>query len=597
VLRAAHDGAPPPYEEPYLSPAPAPPPPPPGRRAAREAALAYDEVKEPPADTLDLRRLGSLLRRQGEAELLRMLRSMRRPDLFRAEFLADPGATQPGARRRTMMAPHLWAQLETAGVVERVPRLARGAFTCALRLVPDRKAARRARVIFPVCPLNEACRRPPPTPTPHLHQLIADTLQREWAVSADLKGWFFSLGVPRAVAQRYFGLIGPSGPAVARRGLLGWTFMPAIMARIALALATQAERLSRPAADLTRRVWIDNYVVSGDSREDLAAFMRQLRLVAGSVRAELHEVTSPASRLVAVGVEMDLRAKRWRLNPAYPAKFAALATQIDAERVLPVRTIWRAAGAAVWTAYALALPLTWVGPALRYVAALAQRFQSGAVAADDVTPFPRAVRDSIRAAATQACRNPWRSLAASIGRPVYSDACGSGGCGAVVPAAVGYREVAWRDASGEHINVLEAKAALGALRLSAPPPRGAAVPVVVDNTCVAYQLLRGRGRPAAADDAVRAAYEWAARHGVGLQPVIVPTDCQPADEASRARQPYDKSVVTPPGVRGASLRPRPPPIAVLPVGWRRPVTQREFAKEASRALRRLLPRASPSPRP
>jgi hypothetical protein len=198
---------------------------------------------------------------------------------------------------------------------------------------------------------------------------------------------------------------------------------------------------------------------------------------------------------------------------------------------------------------------------LRYVAALAQRFQSGAVAADDVTPFPRAVRDSIRAAATQACRNPWRSLAASIGRPVYSDACGSGGCGAVVPAAVGYREVAWRDASGEHINVLEAKAALGALRLSAPPPRGAAVPVVVDNTCVAYQLLRGRGRPAAADDAVRAAYEWAARHGVGLQPVIVPTDCQPADEASRARQPYDKSVVTPPGVRGASLRPRPPPIA------------------------------------
>lgn len=601
MLRAAKDDAPPPYdvgaEAYHAAPVPAEPAPPPGRRAAREAAAAFDTIKPPPASTLDLRRLGTLLTQLGEAELLRSLRALRRPDSFRAEFLADPAAVQAGPRRRTVMAPHLWGQLCAAGVVEPTPRLARGAFTCALRLVPDRKAERRGRVIFPVCALNDACRRPPPTPTPRLHDLVADVLRRDWAVTADLRGWFFSLEVPRRVAARYFGLEGPTGPAVARRGLLGWSHMPSIMARIALAMAAQAERRSAPRTPLTARVWIDNFVVGGDCAEDLRAFARQLRAVAAHLRAELHEETAPARRILAVGVELDLAAKRWRLNPAFGPKFTAVATAVDAERRLPVVSVWRAIGAAVWTAFALALPLVWVEGALRYGASLAARFQAGALTADTVVPYPRAVRDAVRAAATQACRNPWRAFTVSVSRPVYSDASGGGGCGAVVPTARGYAEFAWRDDPLAHINVLEARAALGALLRSAPPPKYSAVPLVVDNACVAFQLLRGRGKPDTANAAIRAAHEWAARHAVGLEPRLVPSALQPADAASRAGRAYIvyKSVAPPSGSLGASLRARPPAIAFIPVGWRRPVTQREFAREACRALRPLLPRASPSP--
>lgn len=599
MLRAAKDDAPPAYDdgEAYnAAPLPAQPAPPPGRRAARAAGEAFDSIKPPPAATLDLRRLGATLVRLGETDLLRSLRALRSPDAFRAEFLVDPAAVQAGPRKRTVMAPHLWGQLRDAGVVEPVPRLARGAFTCALRLVPDRKAERRARVIFPVCALNDVCRRPPPTPTPRLHDLIADILARSWAITADLRGWFFSLEVPRAVAARYFGLEGPTGPAVARRGLLGWSHMPSMMARVALAMSAQAERHCARHAPFTRRVWIDNFIVGGDDPSELREFTRKLRAVAAHLRAELHEETPPARRIVAVGVELDLDRKRWRLNPAFPPKFAALAATIDARRKLPVLTVWRAAGAAVWTAFALALPLVWVEGALRYVAMLAARFQAGAVSAETVVPFPRAVRDAIRAAATQACRNPWRAFTVGLSRPVFSDASGGGGCGAVVPACLGYVEVAWRDDPAIHINILEARAALGALLLSAPPRRHAAVPIVVDNTCAAFQLLRGRGKPAAANAAVRAAHEWAAYHAVGLQPRLVPSALQPADTPSRAEEPYTKKSVAPPsGILGASLLTRPPPIAILPAGWRRPVTQREFSREACRALRPLLLRASPSP--
>ena len=610
MLRAAKDGAPPAYDAGdeaayHAAPAPSEPAPPPGRRAARAAAAEYDSIKPPPAATLDLRRLGSVLTRLGEHELLRTLRALRRPDTFRAEFLAEPGAVQQGPRRRTVMAPHLWGQLCSAGVVEPAPRLARGAFTCALRLVPDRKAERRARVIFPVCALNDACRRPPPTPTPRLHDLIADVLTRDWAVTADLRGWFFSLEVPRAVAARYFGLIGPSGPAVARRGLLGWSHMPSMMARIALAMSAQAERrCATPATPhspsggraLTRRVWIDNYVIGGDGPDELRRFMRQLRAVTTHLRAELHEEVAPSRRVVAVGVELDLRAKRWRLNPAFPPKFTAMATGVDSKRRLPVITVWRAVGSAVWTAFALALPLVWVEAALRYVASLAARFQAGSITADTIVPYPRAVRDAVRAAATQACRNPWRAFTVGVSRPVWSDASGGGGCGAVVPTLRGYTEVAWRDDPAAHINILEARAALGALLLSAPPLKRSAVPIIIDNSCAAYQLLRGRGRPDAANLAIRAAYEWAARHAVGLQPRLVPSADQPADVPSRADAPYARpSVAPPPDSLGASLCTRPPPIAFLPVGWRRSVTKREFVREACRALRPLLPRASPSP--
>ena len=112
MLRAAKDGAPPAYDAGdeaayHAAPAPSEPAPPPGRRAARAAAAEYDSIKPPPAATLDLRRLGSVLTRLGEHELLRTLRALRRPDTFRAEFLAEPGAVQQGPRRRTVMAPHL----------------------------------------------------------------------------------------------------------------------------------------------------------------------------------------------------------------------------------------------------------------------------------------------------------------------------------------------------------------------------------------------------------------------------------------------------------------------------------------------------------
>jgi hypothetical protein len=548
---------------------------------SRPPRQEYDSLKEFPARTLDQRRLGSLLRRL-HPQLLEHLRATRTVASFRRTFLLEepPAAAPP---RRTRMPSHLWGQLVGSEAVVRVSRPEHLPFSCALRLIPDRKNARLARVIFPVVPLNKACRRPPPTPTPRLHHLLEGVLAHKRVATADLKGWFFALAIPACVAAAFFAVRHASGWFGARRGLLGWTWMPYIMASVAVAMVQEAMR--RAAALFPRRsacafVWIDNFVIGTDDDAHGREALDQLRAVADHLGASLHEVTPPATKARVVGTEVDLVSRAWRLSSAWAAGFVAMAAAFDTARTITCQVLWRLMGGASWVAYVAQLPQLWLAPVYDYAGALARKVHSRALSMRSVVQYPRRVRDCVRAAATYAAQNPWRRFGARMTRPVFSDASGDGGVGLMVPARKGlYAVHAERVADPPHINVLELLAALKALLRSSPPP-GSTVPLVLDNSVATYQFARFSAAAPRTRRLLALAAEWAARRRVALDPALVPSALQPADEPSRSGT-YKKHIHFDPGpVLACARRVRRDraAICILPPGWARPVFRKEFLR-------------------
>lgn len=530
-----------------------------------------------------MRRLGAILRTE-HPQLLAHLQALRSPASFRASFLL-PSPPPGNPLRATRMAPRLWSQLVASGATVPVPKPRRRPFSCALRLVADRKAEGTARVIFPVVALNSACRPPPPTPTPRLHHLLEGVLRHRLVVTADAKGWFFALRVPAAVAAVFFALYREGKWYGAARGLLGWRWMPYLMASVALVLLTVAVRRAMVAA--TPFVWIDNFVVGVDSPAAGRAVLDNLHRLAEHVGATLHEVTPPATKARVVGTEVDLSAGTWRLSSAWAEGFIAYAALRDTARRLPLRELWRLMGATSWATYAAQLPQVWQAPLLDHAAAVAKDFQAGRVGLDAVVPYPRVVRDCVRAAATYAGVNPWRRFGGSFGRPVFTDAAGDGGVGILVPSSRGrYREVAERVHDPPHINSLELLAAARGLSLSSPRP-GSTTQIIVDNAAAAYQLASWSARAALSRTTLRGVAEWAARRGVAVDPLLIPTAHQPADGPSRALRAGSRTFAFEPRDSAAHAyrtRRDRAAIVILPPGWHRPVPRSMFRRVLERSL-------------
>lgn len=593
----------------------------------------FVRLKRFPAHALDRRRAHAFMARWRHPRLLQAFRALHSVGRFTAAFI-DAGrarAIQPLALRRARLADHLMAELRQHGAL--VPfRHGKGPlpYTAAIRAVPDRKDASLARVVLPCLQLNAAARAPPLPPTPYIRVFVDAVLSRRYMATSDFVGWFWCLQVGDAVARRFFAVYSAAGFEALRRGLLGWRWTPYLMATLAQLLACVAAVdaspgrpvewaspawLGRPPPPpgcppeagslfedlpLTRGpgsvivpICIDNVTIAGDSRAEVDRTVAALRSRAGALGIEVHDVQSSTQRAVSLGIEFSLGDDpKFRVARPWAAKWTMRAAEVDARATLPLLTLWRLVGGAVYAAYAEAYPFTWVGGALALVRRAARQWAAGEIRLMTEIPYEGPARDCVRAVATSLGRGSWRRMAAPVGRPIFSDAAaeaGRAGYGAVTPQRRGYVAFGsgWRPTT-LHINVLEAGAAAWAAARARPQP-GRAVPRVLDSAVAAYWMYRGAAPDRRADDAIRRAYETAARRGEGWGPILwVPSADMPADAPSRHQGPvrYRASETSGALTRSRSVGVQPAVIAALPPGWKRPVTEAEFwaAVDAASAL-------------
>jgi hypothetical protein len=473
-------------------------------------------IKQVVKDTMHAPTLTAWLRSVGRDRLAAQIDALNDVRMFEEHFVDRVVPTKVATRSRLPLS--IFRQAVDAGVITPLPRRYRPPISAPLKAVPDRKDPTVGRLILPACRLNDSCRDPDVCPIPRLPEMIHSLLGAEWLITADLRSWFFSFGLSPDVAAKYFATRGPDGRFYAHvRGAMGWSHMPYIACSVADALVKEA------AGSANAFAWIDDLSIGTATRDDALRASAALTRLAAHIGAELRDLTHPARTATIVGVQIDLRYKRWRLDPQWADKFRQLWQGLSTAHRLPARIVWRLAGYVAWATYALQLPLA--------LSALGSRL---AMASIDLPPDTHIdAREIIRLlepTAAIACANPWRQFAPPPTMTIVTDASLTG-LGVVTRDGQWNCRVKW----DEHINALEVAAIQ--FGLSRNNIVDATVNVIVDNRVVFYALMRWRTRGRGQlHDRITRLLRYCTERRVNIRVGWIPTDLMHesgADCASR----------------------------------------------------------------
>ena len=413
-----------------------------------------------------------------------------------------------------------------------------------------------ARLIFDCRPANAivAPVRDYAPRTPTVGRVGRFLRRASYAATSDYEGWFYQLPIGPRFSRLFYV---PSLRGAAAYLPMGFRDASMIATAASAAIAAMPRgRRRRLVVYPTRRhaaalVCSDNTLVAGPDPTTVARRVRKIEARARAVRASFSERFAAPSREVSYyGMRWHLTPPRGRsLLPAVAARSRALLLAFAASRGPVSQARWSAVlGTAGWVSSALSVCASWRTP---LVLGLRSSTFSGSVVPS------RASRNAARALArvcssrvaidapslSRACRVPLRvalplsAAAPSVTPPplwVYACDAAQPGASAVVLFRPSVRDpppclVAWSRVPPD-LPICHAELRAmddAAAHAAAHAPRNAAVVIVSDASTPVASCVRGFSRSTdacARISRIRAAADFL---------VWTPTDCQPADEASR----------------------------------------------------------------
>ena len=198
------------------------------------------------------------------------------------------------------------------------------------------------RLIQDCRPLNQAYEKPPEMFLPKIHELIQEVLGNEYVGQADAISMFYQFALHEDV-QKYFAVLlnGPRGAYTEGRMTrmsMGFSWAPAIGQRCANVLIR----------DLGV-AWVDNFLLLAKTTEEYEAKRKVFLDRCHSVNMQLDdEATLPKKQTIALGVDMDLSKKRYRMDPEWAENTA---TKITAALQHERSTLQSHGCCSAWPAY------------------------------------------------------------------------------------------------------------------------------------------------------------------------------------------------------------------------------------------------------
>jgi hypothetical protein len=147
---------------------------------------------------LDTITLCSDLRADGETLLAERIEALDDLKKFDKNFIAATFSTRRAAKSR--LRKSIFDEAVRAKILVPIPRRYKPTASARLKAVPDRKDARQGRLIYPCIRLNDACRKPDPTPLPRVPALVEQLTNRKWGWSCDIRSWFYHFRMADEVA-------------------------------------------------------------------------------------------------------------------------------------------------------------------------------------------------------------------------------------------------------------------------------------------------------------------------------------------------------------------------------------------------------------
>lgn len=287
-------------------------------------------------------------------------------EVFLSELICSPHQFPPGFRRGTSrgMAQHLddlikWGVVEPTEHVKTITNY----FTVekkngSLRLVVDGRK------------VNRMMKRIPKMLLPKITEVIEYLLNNNYFTTVDGKSYFYQIPIAECIGRFFCSNI------AARRGRfttvrmtrlpMGWNWAPAIAQKISNTL------LLGKTGKILGLAWIDNFIFAGKTEheveENFKEFIANCRLVGAVVDDENPKIVQ---RGEVLGLDIDLKQKRYRMSPHFVEK---LALKTVGKTMTP-RELYLLTGSCVWSGYARHVPLCRFGTAVDVVRRVASFVQ------------------------------------------------------------------------------------------------------------------------------------------------------------------------------------------------------------------------------
>jgi hypothetical protein len=207
------------------------------------------------------------------------------------------------------------------------------------------------RAIFDARATNNAMVPPPRLHLPSVSEILTVAFQSTWAVDIDLRHWFFQFPIAEAI-QPYFCVRSGRGVFSMARMCMGWSFSMYIAQSTAAQLADDGTGGTA--------TFVDGFLVGGrssaDSRARADSLLSRLQAVGATVNWGKTDM-EPAQTKIFAGLQLDLAAKKWRLDPSWTVKAVALLKSSMDRTSLPLRQWFQCAGTVLWSLRATLQPL------------------------------------------------------------------------------------------------------------------------------------------------------------------------------------------------------------------------------------------------
>ena len=250
------------------------------------------------------------------------------------------GAKLPTVRKVSRCMSHHEVVLTDFGIFRRrLPGEERCHYSMALFTVL--KKSGELRLIQDDRLLNKIYERPPEMYLPKIHDLIEEILKNEFIGQADAVSMFYQFALHKDL-QKYFAVLlgGGRGETVEGRMTrmpMGFSWAPAIGQRCANVLIR----------DLGR-AWVDNFMVLGTDETDFAIKRSKFLERCRQVNMQLDdEELKPVRETTALGIEFDLRRKRYRMDSDWCVK-TALKIRALLDGDLTIHGLYEISGSLIW---------------------------------------------------------------------------------------------------------------------------------------------------------------------------------------------------------------------------------------------------------
>jgi hypothetical protein len=397
------------------------------------------------------------------------------------------------------------------------------ALWCVLFLTP-KKTAGEGRLVIDARPVNRLQRKPGPMGLPKLHDLITHVLSFSHAAKCDGKSYFYQFVLHPAIRVFFKARLAAWRGAVRAvqivRMPMGWSFSP-----------RTAQHVSNAVMSGLGLAWLDDFIIGGRSAEEFEQNRTEFRrrVTRYNIEVDDLELEPTTSLFRAVGLQFDLKDKRYRLDPDWVEKKIRPLRDSDLTSPRSFRSWFVVFGSLVWADYARGSPLWARAECLAAMSHLARTCDGDF---DKLASLPAYALPNLRQWLTDAYENHWASPPPT--RPnapdhfIFSDASGHTSAWIRISHDLIFEGAQWATDDDRHIFLKELEAFLQATSKTAQLS-GEKV-YVLDNTAVNFANRRGHSSSYAANvmlrDALGKRRPWS---------MWTPTTLQLADPFTRGR--------------------------------------------------------------